>query len=136
MSEEIQKTEESAAQTNDVAPDAETPDASDQSAAVEMRRPDFEPVNDTGSPPANASINRFFDVQVTVSAELGRVTIPIGDLVELGEGSVVELNRSVSSPIDLMAQGVRVATGEVVVIDDCFAVRIKSIDTIDAKKAS
>ena len=68
---------------------------------------------------------------VTISAELGRVTIPIGELMELNEGSVVELNRSVSSPIDLMAQGRRVATGEVVVVDDCFAVRIKSIESAE-----
>ena len=129
MSEDVQNVDEPA-EAPAGQPDAAT--ESEQQAGVEMRRPEFAPVSDTGARPANASINRFFDVQVTVSAELGRVTIPIGDLVELGEGSVVELNRSVSSPIDLMAQGVRVATGEVVVIDDCFAVRIKSIDTIDA----
>ncbi len=97
-------------------------------AGVEVKSPNFAQLTDDSTPPTNASINRFLDVQVTVSAELGRVTIPIGDLVQLGEGSVIELNRSISSPINLMAQGVRVATGEVVVIDDCFAVRIKSIE--------
>lgn len=95
--------------------------------ATEVRQPEFGQLTDTSSPPEIKSISRFLDVQVTLSAELGRITIPIGDLAELGEGSVIELNRSVNSPVDLFAQGVRVATGEVVVVDDCFAVRIKSI---------
>ncbi len=97
-------------------------------ADVEVKSPNFSPLVDEGKIASHPSIKRFYDVQVTVSAELGRVTIPIGNLVELGEGSVIELNRSVTSPIDLMAQGVRVATGEVVVVDDCFAIRIKSIE--------
>ncbi len=99
--------------------------------SVELQKPTFAPLADDGQKVENGSIKRFFDVQVTVSAELGRVQIPIGDLVQLGEGSVIELNRSVSTPIDLMAQGVRVATGEVVVVDDCFAIRIKTIESTD-----
>ena len=101
---------------------------------VETRTPEYAPVTDTSVANSDKSITRFLDVTVTISAELGRVTMPIGELVELCEGSVVELNRSVSSPIDLMAQGRRVATGEVVVVDDCFAVRIKSIESSESDK--
>jgi flagellar motor switch protein FliN len=100
-----------------------------ESGSREIRKPDFAPVTDTSVPGRTRSLNRFLDVSVTLSAELGRVTIPIGELVELGEGSVVELKRPVHSPVDLMAQGHRVATGEVVVIDDCFAIRIKSVES-------
>jgi flagellar motor switch protein FliN/FliY len=110
----------------------EKPDLENQGAPRETRRPEYAPVTDTSVPGRNRSLNRFLDVSVTLSAELGRVTIPIGELVELGEGSVVELKRSVNSPVNLMAQGQRVATGEVVVIDDCFAVRIKSVDSMDS----
>ncbi|MGI9519873.1 MAG: FliM/FliN family flagellar motor switch protein [Pirellulaceae bacterium] len=102
-----------------------------ETQAVETKTPEYAPVTDTSAANSDRSINRFLDVEVTISAELGRVTIPIGELVELGEGSVVELNRSISAPVDLMAQGLRVATGEVVVIDDCFAVRIKSIESVE-----
>lgn len=77
----------------------------------------------TGTP-----LDRFYDVHVTVWAELGRVQVPLGELLKLGEGSVVRLERPVSAPVDLMAQGVRVARGEVVVVDDCFAIRIKELD--------
>src|SRR5262245_15348679 len=57
------------------------------------------------------SLSRFFDVTVTVSVELGRVTLPIGELVKLGKGSVIELDRAIDEPVDLMAQGVRLARG-------------------------
>ena len=128
---------------NDNAPEMDRTDADaiqgdmvQPSSEIETRTPEYAPVTDTSQPHPDQSIARFLDVAVTISAELGRVTIPIGDLVELNEGSVVELNRSVSSPIDLMAQGRRVATGEVVVVDDCFAVRIKSIEAAEPTPTS
>src|SRR5262249_24105477 len=76
---------------------------------------------------AAASLDRLLDVTVTVTAELGRVTLPISALLNLGVNSVLELNRSVAEPVDLMVQGVRLARGAVVVVGDCFAVRIKEI---------
>ena len=76
-------------------------------------------------------LERFAEVNIEISVEIGRVTMPIGDLLQLGEGAVVELNRSISEPVDIMAQGVRIASGEVVVIDDRFAVRITEIASAD-----
>jgi flagellar motor switch protein FliN len=72
-----------------------------------------------------APLDRLLDVAVTVTAELGRVTLSIGGVLKLGIGSVLELDRSVTEPVDLMVQGVRLARGEVVVVDDRFAIRIK-----------
>lgn len=74
-------------------------------------------------------LDRFYDVTVRVWAELGQVTLPIGEMLQLGEGAVMKLARPVSDPIDLVAQGVPFAKGEVVVVDDCFAVRITEIDS-------
>ena len=95
---------------------------------VRVKIPEFSPLQPSIGEPGDASIKRFYDVNVTISAELGRVTVPIGELLQLGEGAVVELNRSVNAPIDLVAQGVLIARGEVVVVDDCFAVRIREIE--------
>jgi flagellar motor switch protein FliN/FliY len=96
--------------------------------AIDVERPAFSPLRDAGKCADDTSIQRFYDVNVTVSAELGRVTMPIKDLLQLAQGSVVELNRPVTGPIDLVANGVRIARGEVVVVDDCFAVHIKQIE--------
>jgi len=79
-------------------------------------------------PHPSGSLSRFFDVTVTVSVELGRVTLPIGELVKLGKGSVIELDRDIDQPVDLMAQGVRLARGEVIVVNDRYAIRIDEID--------
>ena len=79
-------------------------------------------------------LERFAEVSIEISVEIGRVTMPIGELLKLGEGAVVELNRAVSEPVDVMAQGVRIASGEVVVIDDRFAVRITEIVNTDERR--
>ena len=79
------------------------------------------------------SLNHLLDVEVCVTAELGRITMSIGDILKLGLGSVVELDRSVSEPVDLLVQGVPFARGEVVVIEDRFAIRIQEI--LDPKQA-
>jgi flagellar motor switch protein FliN len=73
------------------------------------------------------SLNHLLDVAVCVTAELGRVTMSVGDILKLGIGSVVELDRAISEPIDLLVQGVPFARGEVVVIEDRFAIRIQEI---------
>lgn len=79
------------------------------------------------------SLDHLLDVSVSVSAELGRAAMTIADLLKLEIGAVVGLDRSVSDPVDLFVQGVLFARGEVVVIDDQFAIRIREI--VDPKFA-
>lgn len=102
-------------------------------ADVEARVPDFAELRESAEGPGAAPLDRLLDVDVTVTAELGRAILSIGDVLKLNIGSVLELDRPVSEPVDLMVQGVRLARGEVVVVDDCFAIRIKEI-VVDAKK--
>jgi flagellar motor switch protein FliN/FliY len=94
---------------------------------VSVQAPEFEPLLDDGSG-EGTPLERFYDVSVTVWAELGRLTVSLGQLLQLGEGNVLKLDRPISAPVDLMAQGVRIARGEVVVVDDYFAIRIKEIE--------
>jgi flagellar motor switch protein FliN len=112
--------------------DAEGTDATDEIVAHRAEFPAMEPQR---VPNPGGSLSRFFDVTVTVSVELGRVTLPIGELVKLGKGSVIELDRAVDQPVDLMAQGVRLARGEVIVVNDRYAIRIDEIDSPDSPGA-
>lgn len=80
------------------------------------------------TPGPGSGMSRFLDVTVQVSVELGRVVLPMGELIQLGEGSVLELERQIGDPVDLLAQGVRFARGEVVVVDDSYAVRITEVE--------
>ena len=103
---------------------------------VEAQAPEFEQAAAEG--PARdgegIGIDPLLDVTVTVAVELGRRKLPLADVAKLGPGAVVELHRSIAEPVDLVAQGVPIARGEVVVIDDRFAIRITEI--IDPKRRS
>jgi flagellar motor switch protein FliN/FliY len=74
-----------------------------------------------------SSLSVLNEVVMTVTAELGRTTMPVRDLLNLSPGMVVELDRIAGAPIDLLVNGRRIAAGEVVVIDEEFGVRITEI---------
>lgn len=101
--------------------------ASPPAPDVVARSAGFAELTSTANAPAASSLHSLMDVTVTLSAELGRITMSIADILKLNTGSVVELDRLVSEPVDLMVKGVRLARGEVVVVDDHFAIRIKEI---------
>jgi flagellar motor switch protein FliN/FliY len=64
---------------------------------------------------------------MSVTAELGRTTMAVADLLGLAPGSLIELDRAAGSPIDVLVNGTLIARGEVVVIDDDFGLRITEI---------
>ena len=80
-----------------------------------------------GAAAAAAGVDFLRDVPVTVTAQLGHTVLPIGDILRLGPGSVVELAEAVHGPIQLTVRGVPFAVGEVVVVEDRFAIRIKAL---------
>ncbi len=74
-----------------------------------------------------ADLEQLFDVPVTVSAVLGRTRMPIGDLLKLGPGSVLDLDRSVGEAIDIFVNNRLVARGEVVLVEDKLGVTMTEI---------
>lgn len=102
-------------------------DETPSDSSVQLQTPQYQELP-TAAAAKGMALDRFLDVAVTVSAELGRVSMPLGEMLRLGTGAVIKLDRPVSAPVELLAQGVRVALGEVVVVDDCFAIRIKEIE--------
>lgn len=75
----------------------------------------------------SGSLSLLNDVELIVTAELGRTSMPVRDLLGLMPGMVVEIDRAAGSPIDLLVNGRRIAAGEVVVIDEEFGIRITEI---------
>jgi flagellar motor switch protein FliN/FliY len=73
------------------------------------------------------SLSQLADVSVSVTAELGRTTMTIGDTLELRPGSIVPLHRMTGEPIDLLVNGRPIARGEVVVVDDQFGIRVTEV---------
>jgi len=76
---------------------------------------------------ANRSIEFLLDVPLTLSVELGRTRMIVNDLLQLGQGSVVELTKIVGEPLEVLVNEKLIARGEVVVLNDKFAVRLTDI---------
>ena len=72
-------------------------------------------------------INFLFDVQLSIVVEVGRTQMLISDLLELDEQSIIELDSMVGQPLDIRANDLLVARGEVIVVNEKFAVRITDI---------
>jgi len=75
----------------------------------------------------DASLEILLDIPLEISVELGRVKMQVKDVLELGSGSIVEIDKAAGEPVDVLVNGRMVARGEVVVIEDNFGVRITEI---------
>lgn len=88
--------------------------------------------NDVADP---SNLDLLLDVNLQVSVELGRAALKFREVLNLATGSVVELDRQTNEPVDILVNGSLLATGEVVVVDDHFAVRItKLLNRVDRLK--
>lgn len=81
----------------------------------------------TGTESFHNNIDLLLDVRMPVAIELGRTELPIAELLTLGPGSVIELNKLAGEPVDLLVNNKIIARGEVVVVDENFGVRVTSL---------
>jgi flagellar motor switch protein FliN/FliY len=97
-------------------------------ANAEPRAAEFDNFQDEG-PKAVRDVNLdvILDVPVTLSMEVGRTRIPIRNLLQLNQGSVVELDRAAGEPLDVFVNGTLVAHGEVVVVNEKFGIRLTDV---------
>jgi len=75
----------------------------------------------------DVNLDVILDVPVTLSLEVGRTRLPIRSLLQLNQGSVVELERAAGEPLDVFVNGTLVAHGEVVVVNDKFGIRLVDV---------
>jgi flagellar motor switch protein FliN/FliY len=99
-------------------------------AAVEAggERVEFDALQGT-APATGGEVNldMILDVPVTLAMEVGRTRISIRNLLQLNQGSVVELDRAAGEPLDVFVNGTLVAHGEVVVINEKFGIRLTDV---------
>ena len=94
---------------------------------VDIKSPQFQSFDSSPKVYPKENMDILMDVSLEVSVELGRTSRKIKDILEFGPGSIIELNRLVGEPVDVLVNGKFVAAGEVVVIDENFGVRITDI---------
>ena len=85
----------------------------------------LEPSVQEGGPDVNLDV--ILDIPVTLSMEIGRTKIPIRNLLQLNQGSVVELDRLAGEPMDVLVNGTLIAHGEVVVVNEKFGIRLTDV---------
>jgi len=81
------------------------------------------------SPEAAKNLELVMDIPIQLTVELGRTKMPIRSLLQLAQGSVVELNELAGEPLDVFVNGCLVAQGEVVVVNEKFGIRLTDIIT-------
>ncbi len=108
---------------SEVAPET-GPSAADLAAAEAMMAGASAPAVEEAPPARDVNIDVILDVPVTLSLEVGRTRLPIRSLLQLNQGSVVELERASGEPLELFVNGTLVAHGEVVVVNDKFGIRL------------
>ncbi len=89
----------------------------------------FQPLSGNKSPGGQNDIDMILDIPVQLTVELGRTKIPIKHILQLAQGSVIELDGLAGEPMDVLVNGYLIAQGEVVVVNDRFGIRLTDIIT-------
>ena len=103
--------------------------ASEVSTTETVAPANFNKFSPTGIGNAGNDINMILDIPVQLTVELGRTRIPIKHILQLAQGSVVELETLAGEPMDVLVNGYLIAQGEVVVVNDKFGIRLTDIVT-------
>lgn len=110
---------------------ADKNDTADTPAAGQTAKPVpelFQPLA-SGSVGGQSDIDMIMDIPVQMSVELGRTRLTIKNILQLGQGSVVELDGLAGEPMDIYVNGYLIAQGEVVVVEDKYGIRVTDIIT-------
>jgi len=102
-------------------------DAAQDDSKTKVQPVEFPEVAEDGPRGTPGSIDILLDMDVPVVASIGQAEIPVRRLLQLGPGSVLKLEQSIDEPANLYLKGAKFATGTIVVVDNCFAVRIEQI---------
>ncbi len=137
MSEETTESEDQGGEADDWAAamaeqeDSDVPTASDAAEAAseqdDYETASFQNLQNQGNCNGEANLDVILDIPVTLSMEIGRTEIPIHNLLQLNQGSVVELDRLAGEPMDVLINGTLIAHGEVVVVNEKFGIRLTDV---------
>ncbi|MEO7051175.1 MAG: flagellar motor switch protein FliN [Rhodanobacter sp.] len=102
-------------------------ESSDTAVAEVGERVQFDALRTGTADGGDVNLDMILDVPVTLAMEVGRTRISIRNLLQLNQGSVVELDRAAGEPLDVFVNGTLVAHGEVVVINEKFGIRLTDV---------
>lgn len=107
----------------------------EEDSATPVKQVSFQQLTPSDEAVNKVNIDRLIDVDLNLSVELGRKNMKIREILDLGPGKIIELDKLAGEPVDLLVNGKLLAKGEVVVVDENFGVRITElIDPLDRVK--
>ncbi|HEG43824.1 MAG TPA: hypothetical protein ENH94_07245 [Phycisphaerales bacterium] len=109
----------------------EAPEQEQKSDQVEAQNVEFSEAQEGDVTADETSLDILLDITMPITVNLGKVEVPFKRLLQLGPGSVLQLDKTVGQPAELCVQGIKFATGDIVVVDGCYAVRMKEVLGID-----
>ncbi len=115
------------AETEQTTTAQETAPAPADSANPEVQEAQFAEAEGQDVRGGQEHLDMLLDIQLPVTVSLGKADIPLRRLLQLQPGSILSLEKRIGEPVDLIVQGVAFATGDIVVVEDCYAVRIREI---------
>jgi len=98
-----------------------------QPEEVSAGRVGLEELTEDEEPNTNPDLDVILDIPVSISMEVGRTSITIRNLLQLNQGSVIELDRLAGEPLDVLVNGTLIAHGEVVVVNEKFGIRMTDV---------
>jgi flagellar motor switch protein FliN/FliY len=97
-------------------------DNATQAQSVEMTE-----AVDSGADSGDGNLDLLLDITMSINVTLGKTQVPIRRLLQLGPGSVLQMDKLVDEPAEVYVQGNKFATGNIVIVDGHFAIRIKEV---------
>ncbi len=99
----------------------------EQTEQVQAKEAQLEELDENQQAVEEPSLDVLLDINMPIDVVIGKTEIKFRELVQLGPGAVLPLDKPIGQPADLYVQEIKFATGDIVVVDGCFAVRIKEI---------
>jgi flagellar motor switch protein FliN/FliY len=98
---------------------------------VNAQNAEFSEVSENQTSGDEPNLDILLDINMPVTVVIGKTEVPFRNLLQLGPDAVLQLDKPVGQPAELYVQDIKFATGDIVVVDDCFAVRIKEVLGMD-----
>jgi flagellar motor switch protein FliN/FliY len=103
------------------------PATAKDSSGVKKNPAEFSELKECGVKSGSGDLDFIMDIPLEVTVELGRTTMPIFDLLQLGQGSIVELTKVAGEPLEILVNKKLIARGEVVVVNEKFGIRLTDV---------
>jgi flagellar motor switch protein FliN len=127
MNDETEDAVDQQAMADEWAAAMEEQGAADAEAEAEVAKVETQPLGHESVQSGDVNLDVILDIPVTISMEIGRTRISIRNLLQLNQGSVIELDRLAGEPMDVLVNGTLVAHGEVVVVNEKFGIRLTDV---------